>query len=120
MLYFKSILVLMHDVTIQSVPINISELFTKSRHVHAYDTRFSKCDKLCVKHSRLEIQKRSTSRLGARLWNILPTGLRNSRKTKFKNQIHRTLPNMLRDENVYVDLPIIISRFSIISYRMNM
>ena len=111
MLFFTSIVNLMRDISTQLVAINISELFTKWKHVHTYNTRFSEGDKLYVKFSRLELQKYSISRIGARVWNILPTGFRNSGKTViFKNQIHQTLIVMLRDENVYVVLPMIVSR----------
>jgi len=41
-LYYEAVSKLMFDVQNQSAPINILKLFTKTSHIHTYNTRSSK------------------------------------------------------------------------------
>jgi hypothetical protein len=67
-----------------------------------------------INSSRLELQKRSFSRVGT-LINLeldsidLNLRLRSSRKQTFKSKIHQALLTILKDQNDYVDVPMIIS-----------
>ena len=54
MLYFKSVSILMHDVSNNLVPLNTSNLFTSSNQVHNYKTRFSSRENYHVKYSSLD------------------------------------------------------------------
>ena len=54
MLYFKSVSILMHDVSNNLVPLDISNLFTSSNQVHNYETRFSLKGNYHVKYSSLD------------------------------------------------------------------
>ena len=84
MLYFETIPSIMHDVSTNSAPKNICDLFTRSSDVHSHNTRFSDVCSLYVNKSRLN----SFSKFGAKLWNCLKPELRKLRKKPFKNKIH--------------------------------
>ena len=59
------------------------------------------------KKSNLEIKKTSFSRLGAKLWNEIPTKLRTLSEHKFKFNIRASLLNILEtDDTYFVILPI--------------
>ena len=88
MLYFETVCFLIHDISSNSVPQNICNLFTCSSDVHTYNTRFSDAHNLHVNKSRLRIQLNSFSIFGAMLWNCLKPDLRKLRKKPFKNKIH--------------------------------
>ena len=59
MLYFETIPSIMHDVSTNSEPKNISDLFTRSSDVHSHNTRFSDVGNLYVNKSRLSIRLNS-------------------------------------------------------------
>ena len=63
MLYFKSVAMMMHDVSNNLTPPNIFNLFTHQTDIHPYETRSSQRDYF-LKRSRIDIQKRSFSRIG--------------------------------------------------------
>ena len=75
----------MHDVRNRKVPNNILNLFSDTVSIHSYNTRSSSANKFYIKESRLEIQKRAFSRVGAKIWNEMPASLRELPK--------KTLPN---------------------------
>ena len=52
-LYYEAVSRLMLDVYIQSAPINIVKLFTKTSHIHTCKTRSSKSQLFSTKYSRL-------------------------------------------------------------------
>ena len=64
MLYFKSVAVMMHDVSNNLTPPNIFNLFTHQAEIHPYETRSSQRGDYFLKRSRIDIQKRSFSRIG--------------------------------------------------------
>ena len=51
--------------------------------IHSYNTRSSSENKFYIKKSRLEIQKRAFSRVGAKIWNEMPASLRELPKGRF-------------------------------------
>ena len=65
-------------------------------------------DNLYINSSRLELQKRSLSRVGTLIWNSIHLNLRSSRKQTSKSTIHQALLTILKDQNDYVDVPMII------------
>ena len=71
MLYFETVCSLMHDISTNSTPQNICDLFTCSSDLHAHITRFSDAGNLYINKSRLRIQLNSFSIFGAKLWNCL-------------------------------------------------
>ena len=93
----------MHDVSTNSAPKNICELFTRSSNVHLYNTRFSAAENLYVNAGRLNVNLKSFSSFGARLWNCLHSDWRKLTKRLFKRQIHKLLLTVLGIEDDYVD-----------------
>ena len=104
MLYFETVCSLMHDISTDSAPQNICDLFTCSSDVHTYNTRFSDAGNLYVNKSRLRIQLNSFSIFGAKLWNCLKPELHKLRKKRLKNRIHQFLLAVLSNEDDYVDV----------------
>ena len=76
----------MHDVRNQKVANNILNLFSDTASIHSYNTRSSSANKFYIKKSRLEIQKRAFSRVGAKIWNEMPCSI-------IKRAPKKTLPN---------------------------
>ena len=104
MLYFETICSLMHDISTNSAPQNICDLFTCSSDLHTYNTRFSEAGNIYINKSRLTIQLNSFSIFGAKLSNCLKPDLRKLRKQPFKNKIHQFLLAVLGNENDYVNV----------------
>jgi len=57
-LYYEAVSKLMLDVHNQSAPINIVKLFTKTSHIHTYNTRSSKSQLLMQSTLDLTYKKR--------------------------------------------------------------
>ena len=104
MLYFETVCSLMHDISTNSAPQNICDLFTCSSDLHTHNTRFSDAGNLYINKSRLRIQLNSFSIFGAKLWSCLKPDLRKLRKQPFKNKIHQFLLAVLGNEDDYVDV----------------
>ena len=65
--------------------------------------------KLHVDSSRLEIQNNSFSRLGVKLWNRIPSYIRNLiPKKAFKRVLHKLLFGVLEMEDDYIEISLII------------
>ena len=79
-------------------------------HVHSYNTRSSTSRNFYIQKSSLEIQKKSFSRIGAKLWNEIPTKLRDLPKRTFSKIIRNLLLALLESEDSFVDLQIMISK----------
>ena len=104
MLYFETVCSLIHDISTNSAPQNICDLFTCSSDLHTHNTRFSDAGNLYINKSKLRIQLNSFSIFGAKLWNCLKPDLRKLRKQPFKNKIHQFLLAVLGNEDDYVDV----------------
>jgi len=76
MLYFEIMTTLMHDISNNSAPQNISRLFRKSNLIHPYKTRSSSSSNFYIQYSCLNQQHNSTTPFGARVWNCLPPQVR--------------------------------------------
>ena len=63
---------------------------------------------LYINCSRLELQRRSFSRVGTLIWNSIDLNLRLCSKHAFKFKMHQALLNILTDQNDYVNVPMII------------
>ena len=59
---------------------------------------------------KLEIERKSFSRIGAKLWNEKPTKLRTLPKVILKRKIRMILFNILESEDSYEDLELAISK----------
>ena len=103
-LYYENVCSLMHDVRHKTAPENIIDLFTDIKSVHSYNTRSSTSHNFYIKQSKLQIQYKSFSRLGARIWNDIPVSLREKPKRIFKSELHRALLNVLKTHDDYLDI----------------
>ena len=116
MLYFKLLASLLHDIEIHCSPLNISQLFTRSEQVHPYSTRFSVAGSFYIKQARTNHQLLSFSRVGAKIWNGIPSEFRKLRKAPFKRQLTHLLLKILKTEEMNVDMRYIeLSSFPIFS-----
>ena len=111
-LYVESVCNLMHNVKNKIAPANIQNLFRNVSDVHSYNTRSAAAGKLYIMHSRLELQKLSFSRFGARLWNNIPSNLKELNNKNFKKQIHKMLIKILEAEDQYLDSESIVKSIS--------
>ena len=102
-LSYEAVCCLMHDVSNQIAPSNILDLFTKTSHVHSYNTLSSKSQNYYQKFSRLEVQNKAFSRVGPRLWNELPARMRSLPMKTFKNELHNLLLSVLEQCDDYLD-----------------
>ena len=84
-LYHESVSSLMYDINSNNAPVNMLHLFKETSSIHSYNTRSSASGNLYVQNSGLEMQKRSFSRFGVRLWNELPCHIRVLPKKKKKH-----------------------------------
>ena len=116
--YCKSVCTIMHDVSNNILPANISNLFLHQTQVHSYNTRFSETGSLNIKYSRTNQLKDSFSRFGARIWNSIPQSIRVLPKHKFKASLHQLLSHILDLEDTYVDTPTLINKLSNVTWNV--
>ena len=99
----------MHDVSNNSLPANISNLFYPTQ-VHSYNTRFSERGSFNIEYSRTNQLKHSFSIFGARIWNSIPQSIRILAKHKFKVSLHQPLLGILEQGDTYVDTPTLVNK----------
>ena len=85
-LYYKLLAETMHDVNNNLVPSNLKDIFFPTAKVHSYNTRSSASNNFYIQILRLEIMCKSFCRVGARLWNELPTKLRMQPKIRYSKR----------------------------------
>ena len=105
MLYFKYSATLMHDISNNRAPSNISELFVRSNMIHSHYTRFCASGNFYVQRSRLNQLLLSFSSSGVRIWNKIPLTLREQHKDPFKRKLHKLLIKVL-EWLLWVPLPV--------------
>ena len=111
MLYFKSVAMMMHNVSNNLTPPNIFHLFTHQADIHPYERRSSQRGDYFLKRSRIDIQKRSFSRIGVKIWNSLSREARQMTKSNFKNNFNDILSQRLLKYDEYIDVSIILANF---------
>ena len=111
MLYFISVAVMMHDVSNNLTPPNIFNLFTHQADIHPYETRSSQRGDYFLKRSRIDVQKRSFSRIGVKIWNSISCEVRQMSKSNFKNNVDDILFQRLLKYDDYIDVSIILANF---------
>ena len=112
MLYFETMSTLMYDISNNSVPQNISRLFSKSNSIHPYKTRSSSSGNFYIQYSRLNQQRNSTTRFGARVWNCLPPQVRQLPKKQFKKKVREILFAIFHAEDTYVEAPTLLLKMT--------
>ena len=100
----------MHDVSNNSLPANISNLFLYPTQVHSYNSRFSETGSFNIKYSGKNQLKRSFSTFGARILNSIPQSIRIL--AKHKVSLHQLLLRILELEDTYVDTPTLVNKLS--------
>ena len=83
LMYCQSVANLVHDVVNENCPKNILKLFSSIKDIHSYETRSAFDNKLYTQSSRLKMQLNSFSRIGVRLWNSIPSSVRERSKFTF-------------------------------------
>ena len=111
MLYFKSVAMMMHDLSNNLTPPNIFNLFTHQAGTHSYKTRSSQRRDYFLKRSRIDVQKRSFSRIGVKIWNSLSCEVHQMSKSNFKNNVNDILFQRLLKCDEYIDILVILANF---------
>jgi len=109
MLYFKSVAMMMDDVSNNLTPPNTFNLFTYQADIHPHETRSSQRGDYFLKRSRTDIQKRSFSRIGVKIWNGLSHEVRQMSESQFKNNVNDILFQRLLKCDEYIDVSIILA-----------
>ena len=104
LLYFKLVASLVHDAANQLAPPDISNLFICSQKIHPYPRRFSQAGNLHLKISRTNQQLFPFSRIGAKIWNVTRSELRELRKAPFQRKVHDLLLQILGSEEMNVEM----------------
>ena len=55
------------------VPSNVKDLFVPTAKIHSYNKRASVSKNFYIQKSNTEFKRKSFSRIGAKLWNEIPT-----------------------------------------------
>ena len=76
MIYFETVCSHMHDISTNSAPQIICDLFSCSSDVHTHNTRYYDAGNFYVNKSRLRIKLNSFSIFGDKLWNYLKPELK--------------------------------------------
>ena len=84
-------------------------LFNDTASIHSYNTWSSSANKFYIKKSRLEIQKRAFSRVGAKIWNEMPASLRELPKKHCQTKPHSLLLDTLKKHDDHIDISQITS-----------
>ena len=100
----------MPDVSNNLSPPKISNLFTYQANIHFHKTGSSSRGDYFVESSRLDIQKKSFSRNGVRIWNSVSCEVRRLLKNNFKINIHDLLLQRLSKYDDYIDLSNLITK----------
>ena len=103
-IYFDCLCSIMWDVANNSAPENIKRAFTRISEVHSYPTRSSLNDDFYTEHSRLEKMRSSFLRVGPKIWNSLPSDMRNLPKSTFRKKIRNKLFEILSKSDDYLEI----------------
>ena len=114
-MHYKLLAETMYDVSNDLVPSNLKHLFVPTANIHSYNTRPSVSKNFYIQKSNTEIRGKSFSRIGAKLWNEIPTKLRALPKATFKKKIQIIWLKILEIEDFYKDLEFIISKVNFYS-----
>ena len=108
---FKSVAMMMHDLSNNLTPPNIFNLFTLQADIHSYETRSSQRGDYFLKRSRIDIQKRSFSRIGLKIWNSLSCEVHQMSKSNLKNNVNDIVFQRLLKCGEYIDVLVILANF---------
>lgn len=112
MLYIKTICNLMYDVSNSSCPSSISDCFIQSKEVHTYNTRHCVSNNFYVEYSKLTTTITSFVKSGVKIWNSIPTDVRELGRKNFNLKIQKSLLTIFEIEDDYADVPTLIRYMS--------
>ena len=99
----------MLDITTNSAPKNICNLFISTQDIHQYNTRSASSGNYYINYSRLNHHKNSFSIVGAKIWNSIPESYRSLPKHIFKKKIQALLLATLGSLDSYAGTSTLIS-----------
>ena len=99
-LYYKTLSELMQGISTASAQLKYV-IYLQQHPVSILTTHVLLLQK---SFSRLKIQKNAFSRIGAKLWNEIPSSLRELLKKSFKLRIKNKLFSVLEDENSFFEV----------------
>ena len=105
MLYIKTICNLMYDVSNSSCPSSISDCFIQSKEVHILITLDMVSNNFYVEYSKLTTTITSFVKSGVKIWNSIPTDVRELGRKNFKLKIQKSLLTIFEIEDDYADVP---------------
>lgn len=105
MLYYSAVSNLMYDISNNTTPSTISDLFIYSKEVHAHNTRHAASYNFYINYSRMNQKKLSFAKLGAKIWNSICPEIRKLEKKTFNKIIKKSLLTVLEVEDDYVNTP---------------
>ena len=103
-IYFDCLCSIMWYVANNSSPENIKRAFTRIAEVHSDPTRSSLNDDFYTEHSRLEKMRSSFLRVGPKIWNSLPSDMRNLPKSTFRKKTRNKLFEILSKSDDYLEI----------------
>ena len=115
MLYFKLSSILMLDITTNSAPKNICNLFISTQDIHQYNTRSASSGNYYINYSRLNHHKNFFYIVGAKIWNSIPESYRSLPEHLFKKKIQALLFATLGSLDCYADTSTLISEIKKVS-----
>ena len=90
-LYNLEIAKFMRNHTDGSLPNCFASFFVESRYLHSYNTRSSHSRNYNISNFRTCRGQRSIQFLGPKLWNDIPSEIRNAPKHRFKNKMEKLI-----------------------------
>ena len=112
--YFKLSTTFMLDITTNSAPQNICNLFTFTQDIHQYNTRPASSGNYYINYSRLNDHKNSLSIVRVKIWNSIPERYRRLPKHIFKNKIQALLFVTFETLDSYADTSTLIFEIKVI------
>ena len=101
---------LVYDINTNFAPIKISNLLSKITSVHSYSRRSSTSEHFFTKQSALNVQGQAFSRVCVKIWNGIPTSLKNVSRNCFSKTVRTKLIEILETENSYADIDTLINK----------
>ena len=102
----------MYDINSNFAQIKISNLFSKIISIHSYSIGSSTSEhSFFTKQSGLNVQIKTFSRVGVKIWNGISTSLKNlSRIKKKKKAIRTKVIEILETGNSYAEMDTLINK----------
>ena len=111
LLYFKTICLIMHNVFDNVKPPIVCNLFTYSAKTLHHNARFSVAGNFYLQYSRTDHLKNSFSSICANIWKSIPNSDHALPKYKFKDILQNQPLDILTQENSYVAMQQIFSKY---------